>query len=427
MNSLFNRRVLGWGIYDFANSAFATTVLSVIFNVYFVNVICSSGVRLVSLQMPGETLWAYSVALSTLIVFLLGPYLGALADISGNVKPFLAFFTILGSLFTVLLYFCSQGDYVPAALCFLIANIGFSAGNIFYNALLPKISQPHTVGRISGLGWALGYAGGSLLLLFNLALIQKPELFHLFNSGDLPVRLSVASAGLWWAIFSLPLFLWVKETRRPPEHPLQPALIQGWKQVRSTFHAIRADPSLTKYMFAYLLYNDGIETLIVMASIFGAKALNMSQGSLIVCFLMIQFFAFWGSLYFGELADKVSHKRVITITLWIYLAICVWAYFMRSHLEFWILGGIVGLVLGGSQSASRSLLTLMIPPDKSAQFFGFFALAGKLSSVLGPITFGLLSQFFSLRAAILSLVFFFAAGLALLWKVKEPNQTLVNF
>lgn len=431
MNFYFTRQILSWALYDFANSAFATTILSVIFNVYFVKVICGNGVLIGNTVIPGESFWSYVIAGSMLIVFFLSPILGAIADFSAWKKKFLILFAILGFIFTGLLYFCGEGDYWLAGFLFLIANVGFAGGNVFYNALLHDVSTPETYGRISGFGWAVGYIGGGLLLVLNLLMVQKPHWFLLTQENYLPVRMTFFSVGLWWAFFSLPIFMWVNEKKSETgsREARKPAscfswLSLGFREVISTLKQIRQNKEIFKYLIAYLIYNDGIETVILMASIFGAKELGMSQNDLILCFLMIQAVAFLGALFFGNLADRIGHKRSISLTLWIYLGVCIWGTVMQTRMEFWILGAIVGLILGGSQAASRSLLAMIVPSEKSGQYFGFFGLTGKLSTVMGPLVFGLVSQFFSLRAATGSLAVFFLAGLILLSFVHGKSQNL---
>lgn len=422
MKLYFTRSVVGWALYDFANSAFATTILSVIFNVYFVKVICGGGVPVWGHTIPGEAFWGYTVSASMLIVFFLAPILGAVADLAAAKKKFLFFFWLVGCLFTGMLFWCMEGDHWLAASFFIIANIGFAAGNVFYNALLPDISTPETVGRISGFGWAMGYLGGGLLLALNLLFLQHPEWFRFPTENHLPVRISIFSVALWWAVFSIPVFLWVRE--KTLSKPIQKNVLKiALKNVLETFRKMHQHKEIFKYLLAYLIYNDGIETVILMASIFGAKEIGMSQSDLILCFLMIQAVAFFGALIFGYLADRFAHKISISMTLWIYIAVCLWATVMRTKFEFWILGGIVGVILGGSQSASRSLLALLVPEEESAQFFGFSALTEKLSTVIGPFVFGLLTQLYSLRVAVGSLALFFAVGLTILHFVREPEKT----
>ncbi len=418
--SLFSRSVVAWAFYDFANSAFATTILSVIFNVYFVKVICGGGVPFGGQTLSGEAFWGLTLSASMLLVFALSPFLGALADHTRSKKKFLFFFCSLGCLATAALFPSTEGDFWRAAFFFLLANVGFSAGNAFYNALLKDVSSTETVGKISGFGWALGYVGGGLLLAVNLAMVQKPEWFGIADQNHMAVRLAIFSVAIWWAVFAVPIFVWVREKERPGEKSSN-YIALAWREVFQTLREIRKHKEVTKYLCSYLIYNDGIETVIVMASIFGAKELGFSQGDLILCFLMIQAVAFLGALAFGWAADHVGHKPSIATTLIIYIGVCLWGSLIRTRGEFWILGAVVGLILGGSQAASRSFLSIMVPEEKSAQFFGFFALTGKLSMAVGPAVFGLVSQIYSLRAAVASLSIFFALGLVILYFIRTPE------
>ncbi|HOW27460.1 MAG TPA: MFS transporter [Elusimicrobiota bacterium] len=415
-------RVWSWALYDFANSAFATTVLAVVFNVYFVkHVVGPAGFTVGSWNIPAEALWSYTVAASMLFLFLLMPLLGAIADHSGRKRQFLIIHWLIGSLASAALFFVRPGTVLLAMGLFMLANIGFAGGNVFYNAFLPSLGDQKTVGRLSGFGWAVGYLGGGLCLALNLWMIRAPHMFGLSSGDFIPVRASLGVVGLWWIVFSIPMVFWVKETGTITLlRPDQSYIRLGWGRLCDTYRNVRHYRNLFKFWISYLLYNDGIETMILMASVFGAQALGMSQDELVMCFLMIQGVAFLGALLFGWMADKIRHKPTLFISLGVYTAVTVWACLMTSSREFWVLGVVVGLVLGGSQAASRSFMTVLIPPEKNVEFFSFFALVGKLTTVLGPLTFGLVSQYAGLRAGVASLLVFFVMGALLLLFVKEP-------
>jgi UMF1 family MFS transporter len=251
-----------------------------------------------------------------------------------------------------------------------------------------------------------------------MIMIQRPELFGL-SSGDktLPVRAGMMLVGLWWFVFSIPTFLWVKD--KPRVSVSTEKTVSSFRQLASTFRAIRQRPELFQFLLAYVIYDDGVQTVILMASIFGAKALGMSTGQLALCFLMIQFVAFVGALVCGRLADGWSHKKVILSTLTVYIGVIIWGAVMTSQRQFWLLGAIVGLILGGTQAASRSLFALMTPPEKSSEFFAFFSIIGKVGALVGPFVFGLVSQFYGLRAGVASLLFFFIVGGGILLGVIE--------
>ncbi len=421
------KEIFSWAMYDFANSAFATTILAVVFNVYFATVVVGAGgARILGFNLPGDVLWGYVVSFSMILVCLSSPILGAIADFSRTKKKFLFFYCCLGSLFTALLFFVQKGDYFVAIIFFIIANLGFSGGNVFYNAFLPEIANKKNVGRISGLGWALGYLGGGLCLLLNLGMIQSPQLFGIPEKNFLPVRISLLSVGVWWILFALPIFFWTKkENKSQSVRSLLSYIGIGFSRLKSTFKKIKNYKQLTRFLISYLIYNDGIQTVIVMAAVFAGKELGMLQGEIIKCFLLIQGVAFLGALLFGYLADKINIKISLVITLFIWCAVVVWAFFIRSKIEFWILGCVVGLILGGSQSASRSLFAVFVPSENSAEFFSFFAISGKFSSILGPFVYALLGQIFnSSRISILSLLVFFLVGLFILYFVDEEKGFL---
>ncbi len=414
-------------MYDFANSAFATTILAVIFNHYFATVVAGGerGVELLGFRLHGASFFTFSVSLSMVISAILAPFLGAVADASGSKKRFLMAFCYTAVVFTGLLYFVREGNYWRGAIFFIIANIGFAGGNVYYNAFLPEISNDQNIGRISGLGWALGYIGGGALLAINLVMLKYPRLLG-FQEGSFSVQDCFLSVAFWWLIFSLPTFLLLKE--RATAIPISGGnyFVEGYRRLKHTFGRIRTFRELSKFLVAYLIYNEGIETVIVMASIFGANVLKMETGEIILFFLMVQGIAFFGSLVFGFLADAIGNKRTVMISLVIWSLIVVWAFQLGiiwdPRTEYWILGILTGIVLGGSQAASRSLQGIFTPDANSAEFFGFFAVSGKFASVFGPLIYGILIALTgSVQSGILSVLAFFVAGGILLWTVNEKK------
>jgi UMF1 family MFS transporter len=422
------REIFGWAMYDFANSAFATTILAVIFNQYFATVVAGGGrgVGLLGFRLHGASFFTFSVAVSMAISAVLSPFLGAVADASASKKRFLMVFCYTAILFTGLLYFIHAGDYWRGAIFFIIANIGFAGGNVYYNAFLPEISTDENIGRISGLGWALGYIGGGALLGINLIMLKYPEWIG-FPTGYFTVQDCFFSVAIWWFVFSLPTFLLLRE--RAPESSVSSEkgyFREGYRRLKHTFHRVKTFNELTKFLVAYLIYNDGIETVIIMASIFGAEVLGMETGEIILFFLMIQGIAFLGSLTFGFLADAIGNKKAVMISLAIWSLIVIWAFQLGviwdPKTEYWILGVLAGMVMGGSQAASRSLQGIFTPDANSAEFFGFFAVSGKFASVFGPLIYGILIAITgSVRSGILSVLLFFIAGMAILWTVNEKK------
>jgi len=421
------REIFGWVMYDFANSAFATTILAVIFNQYFATVVAGGekGVDLLGFRLHGASFFTFSLSLSMALSAVLSPFLGAVADSSGMKKRFLMIFCYTAVLFTGLLYFVHAGDYWMGATLFIIANIGFSGGNVFYNAFLPEISTRGNIGRVSGMGWAWGYIGGGTLLALNLVMLQYPEKIG-FPAGAFTVQDCFLSVALWWLIFSAPTFVFVKERGIGTDPSRRLSFRAGYRRLKHAFQQIRTFRELTTFLVAFLIYNDGIETVIVMASIFGAEVLGMQTHELILFFLMIQGIAFLGSLVFGWLADAIGNKRTILITLGVWSLIVIWAFqlglFWDRKTEYWVLGILVALVMGGSQAASRSLQGLFTPEANSAEFFGFFAVSGKFASVFGPLIYGILVAVTGdVQSGILSVLIFFLAGMAILWTVDEKK------
>jgi UMF1 family MFS transporter len=421
------REIFGWAMYDFANSAFATTILAVIFNQYFATVVAGGerGVDILGLHLHGASFFTFTLSVSMFLSALFSPFLGAVADASAAKKRFLMVFCYVAILFTGLLYFVHEGDHWKGATFFIVANIGFAEGNVFYNAFLPEISNERNIGRISGLGWALGYVGGGTLLAINLIMLRYPEWIGL-SKGFFTVQDCFVSVALWWLIFSIPTFMFLQErTGRAPASPKN-HLVEGYRRLRQTLSRIKSFRELTKFLVAFLIYNDGIETVIVMASIFGADVLGMETGEIILFFLMIQGVAFVGSLIFGILADASGNKRTVMISLGVWFLIVLWAYGLGTvwapKTEYWMLGALAGLVMGGSQAASRSLQGIFTPDANSAEFFAFFGVSGKFASVFGPLIYGILiATTGSVRSGILSILLFFVAGMAILWTVDEKK------
>jgi UMF1 family MFS transporter len=423
------REIFGWAMYDFANSAFATTILAVIFNQYFATVVAGGekGVELFGFHLHGASFFTFSVSVSMAISAVLSPFLGAVADSSGTKKRFLMIFCYVAVLFTGLLYFVHPGHHWRGAIFFILANIGFAGGNVFYNAFLPEISTDQNIGRISGLGWALGYVGGGLLLAVNLLMLKFPGWLG-FRDRSFTVHDCFLSVSLWWLVFSFPIFIFLRERARgklsfPPEGGY---FREGYRRLRHTFHQMKSFRELGKFLIAYLIYNEGIETVIIMASIFGAQVLGMETNELILFFLMVQGIAFIGSMVFGFLADAIGNKRTVMITLGIWSVIVLWAFQLGvvwdPKTEYWILGVLVAIVMGGSQAASRSLQGIFTPDANSAEFFGFFAVSGKFASIFGPLIYGILIAITgSVQSGILSVLLFFVVGLAMLWTVNEKK------
>ncbi|MBI4377584.1 MAG: MFS transporter [Nitrospinae bacterium] len=417
---------VSWGMYDWANSAFATVILTALYSKYFAQIVArgKEGVNILGINVPGAALWNFVVSIGMFVVAIISPFLGTIADFSAKRRIFQIIFCYLGVLFTSLLFFVGAGDWLTGSLFFIFALIGFSTSVVFNDSFLTDISTENNIGRISSLGWGLGYIGGGLLLFINLIMLQFPTLIGL-PEGYFSVQDCFISVALWWFIFSLPTFIFVKE--KSPGSRLaegESYLSIGIKRLTQTFKTIQHYRELSKFLLAFLIYNDGIETAIVMASIFGAEVVNMETGELIIYFLMIQGIAFVGSIAFGQIADTIGKKVTIIISLIIWSLVSVWAYFIGIiwdiKTEYWLIGVIAALVLGGSQAISRSMAGMLTPQGRSAEFFGFYAISGRFASIFGPLIYGLIIHVTkSIQKGILSVIIFFIAGMLILLSVNE--------
>jgi UMF1 family MFS transporter len=416
----------GWCMYDWANSAFATVILSAVLPVYFVSLVPDEGARIsflgFSKTFRASALWGYAVSCSMLIVAISSPYLGNIADRLGIHRKFLFTYCLLGALATSLLFFATPGKFLFAAFLFIIANIGFAGSNVFYNAFLPKLAANHELDRLSARGFAFGYIGGGLALLLVFALIQGYSFLGFTDKGAAS-RAGFLFTGFWWLIFALPTYLYV----RIPASPIMPdKLHRGISGYFKIFAEIRKYPSLLLFLIAFLFYNDGIQTIIVVAAIFAREELGLSQGTILSCFLMIQFVAMPGTLLFGRLAEAYGSKNAIYLALFLFILVSIYAFFMTKAWEFWLLGFVIAIILGGSQAVSRAYFSSLIPDGKHGEFFGFYAISAKFASVLGPFIFALIIDLTgSARLSILALTFFFVIGILLLTQVKTETQPAV--
>ncbi len=423
------RVIISWCMYDWANSAFATTILAAILPVYFAFLVPEEGVVVkcagFCLTTSASALWAYGISFSVLVAALAAPILGALADFSGAKKKFLFGFTYGGAILSSLLFFVRGGDWWLCLGLFIGANMGFAASMSFYNAFLPEVAPEGQMDWVSGKGYAYGYLGGGLLLAFHVLMITYPEGFGI-QDRSMSIRISLASVGIWWGVFAIPLFLWVPEVRRLRNKPQELSYLKyGFVRFFRTLREFKDYPDTLWFLVAFLVYNDGIQTVIAMAAIFGKTALALDTGTLIGTLLLTQLVALPGALLFAKIAEHIQSKAAIMITLALWVAIVTYAYFLKSAVEFWILGGLVGLVLGGSQAMSRSLYGQLIPRQRTAEFFGFFSISAKFASVFGPLIFGLVTDLSeNPRNAIFSLVLFFVAGMILLSRVDTDRGRL---
>jgi len=407
------RPALSWALYDWGNSAFATTVMAGFFPTFF-RQFWSTGVD--------GSLTTYRLgmanAVAGLVVALLAPLLGAMADRGGYRKRMLLAFSLLGIATTLALYFVGQGQWVLAASLFALGTLGFNGGIVFYDALLLDVAPARELDRVSALGYSLGYLGGGLLFALNVLMVVKPGLFGLSGPAE-AVRWSFVTVAVWWLVFLLPLMLYVRESSPTGTGSGESAWTAGWRELAATARHLRAHRVLLQFLLAYWLYIDGVNTIIKMAVDYG-MALGLESSDLLGALLLTQFVAFPAALVFGRLGERFGARRSLLLGLAVYAAVTIWAYFLSSALEFYAMAVVVGLVQGGVQSLSRSLFGRLVPNGKSAEFFGFYNMVGKFGTVLGPALMGLMALLTgSTQASILSLLLLFVVGGVLLYRVRS--------
>ncbi|MFO7891825.1 MAG: MFS transporter [bacterium] len=422
MNLKSSKIINAWCLYDWANSAFATTIMAAVLPIFFREV---ATVDIDSSQQHLATsLWGYTASIAMLFVSVVSLLFGPVSDYSSSKKKFLKYFIILGVASTTLLTFTGFGTWKLVSLLFILGNIGFAGSEVFYNALLPHISPSDKIDQVSTRGYAFGYIGGGLLLSFNIAMIWLlPKTTLSWDHAEIPVlgmQLSFLSVAIWWGIFSFPIL------RHVPEPPGPSAILTlsdinpfkvAFKRLRNTFRHIKKYKQLFLFLIAFWLYNDGIGTIIKMATAYGNE-IGIGTLDLVGALLLVQIIGVPCSFAFGRLAGIISTKKAILSGLMVYLILTIGAFFMTQTIHFWILAFMVGLVQGGTQGLSRSLYGSMVPLKKSAEFFSFYNISGKFAGIAGPAVFALTSQLFkSSRYGIISLIFFFITGAILLLRV----------
>jgi len=396
-----NKKIFGWISYDFANSAFTTVIVTVVYSVYFKSIV-------VGKEGIGDSLWGLSVSISMLIVALISPILGSIADHTHSKKKFLFTFCYISVVFTALLYFVCAGAVFWGILIFVIANIGYEGGNVFYNAFLPEITTKENIGKVSGLGWGIGYLGGLSALILS----------YIFIETNVPMVFPLTAA--FFGFFAIPTFLMLKEHVTTQKNTKLNYIRIGYTRIRNTLRHIKDFRELWKFLMSFFIYNDGIRTIIVFGAIYGAQRFGMTGAQLILYFVLANVTSFIGAIVFGFVVDRIGAKRTISITLLIWIATVIWAFFCNSAIQFYGVGLLAGIAIGSCQSASRSLFSLLTPEDKHAEFFGFYAVSGKAAAILGPLIYGFLVLLLnSQRWAILSIIVFFVTGLILLQRVDE--------
>jgi UMF1 family MFS transporter len=417
------KAVWGWAMYDWANSAFATTVIAGFFPVFFKQFWSANADSTISTARLGLANSAAGI-----IVALLAPVLGAIADRGTSKKKFLFFFAYMGVVMTSSLYMVSEGNWPMAVILYVIASVGFSGGNIFYDSLITGVASGKKLDFVSALGFSLGYLGGGILFAINVWMTLKPDFFGFADAGE-AVRVSFITVGIWWALFTVPILVFVKEPESKNPVSGMAAIKAGFTQLNSTFQELRHLKTVFLFLAAYWLYIDGVDTIVRMAVDYGIS-IGFKSSDLILALLIVQFVGFPSAIAFGYLGGKIGAKRAIFIAIGVYLFVSVWGAFIQSKNDFYILAVIIGLVQGGIQALSRSFYARIIPINKSAEYFGFYNMLGKFAAVFGPAVMGgvgLLvkhagySSNIASRAGISSLAFFFIAGGILFYFVDEEK------
>ncbi len=399
------RRVFVWTLFDFANTSFSIIVVTFLYAVYFKKTIAGG-------ESIGDLYWSISTSIAMIITAFISPVLGAIADFGAGKKRFLLFFTLLCILGTTSLYFIGPGQIFWGIFVFVFANVGFEAGLVFYDAFLPEITTPKNYGRVSGYGFGMGYLGSLATLAIVFPFIQASMIKETF-----PV------AALFFLVFSLPLFFFLKEKREAFESK-QPYLLIGFNRVWSTITQLKNYRNLLTFLIAYFFYIEGVNTVIFFSGNYASTTLGFSETDLLIFFLTVQTTAIVGSVLLGIVADKIGQKKTIVITLIMWIVTVVLAYFVTDVSGFYIVGFIAGAAMGSCQSVSRSLMSKLIPQERKTEFFGFYSFFGKSSAIIGPLTFGFVSYLTgSQRLAIISITFFFIVGLLILIKVNDKEDS----
>jgi MFS transporter, UMF1 family len=410
--------IRAWITYDWANSAYATTILAAVLPAYFAaEVVGDDGFDMLGRNWTGQDLWALIVGAGPLLMFLATPVLGAIADFSGSKKQFLVVFATWGAIFTSLLFFASTGDVLLTLGLFLLAHLGFVGANVFYDAFLPDLTTDHTIDMVSSRGFAWGYLGGGLHLLLSLALIQ-------LSGGLIPIdtalatRIAIGSVGIWWIVFGIVAFKGLPRIGVSQQLPVDDATWAayarlGFGRTIGTLRKVVHNRPLLIFIIAFMLFNDGVQTTIAMAAVYATETLDLGITIVIFGVLLVQFIAFFGALGFGRLAERVGTKRALLASIVVWSSVTLAAFFLPTGeaAPFLGLAVVIGFVLGGTQALSRSLYGSMIPEEQSAEFYGFYSVFSKFSAIWGPWMFAFVRQVTgSARLAILSIALFFIAG-----------------
>ncbi|MBW2148549.1 MAG: MFS transporter [Deltaproteobacteria bacterium] len=408
------KTINAWCMYDWANSAFATTILAALFPPFYRSLVAEAGFA----ENIATAYWGYTVSIALLVIALIAPILGATADYTGGKKRYVGFFAGLGILSTASFVFIGTDTWLMASILFICGNMGFVGANIFYESLLPHIARKGDIDRISTRGYAMGYVGGGILLVINVLWVMNPGMFGMPGTA-FALRASFFSVAVWWGLFSVPFFRHVPEPPVARENaPSLNPLKEGFLRLAATFREVTRYKQLLIFLMAFWIYSDGIGTIIKMATAYGDE-IGIKVTDMTIALIITQFVGIPCSLMFGALAKKLGAKQSILLALGVYALISIAGYFMQTATHFYILAFMVGTVQGGSQALSRSFFGAMVPKHKAAEFFGFFSTSSKFAGIAGPLLFGLVSQIAGQsRLSIVSVIVFFIAGGILLTRVN---------
>ena len=415
--SKYRQNVFIWSLYDFANSSFTTLVVTFIYATYFTEAIAEN-------KIIGTALWSRAVSFTAIFVAIASPIMGAIADKSDLRKTFLTIMTYISVFGSIMLYFTMPGEVMKALTWFVIANIGFELGGVFYNAYLPEIAPENKIGRVSGYGWSFGYVGGLLCLVVALVGFVKPEIpwFGFSKEAGEHIRATNLLVAIWFSIFSLPMILTLKTKTKENFTKSKFNILSGIKELVHTFKKIKKYKQVLRFLIARMIYNDGLVTIFAFGGIYAAGTFGFSFEEIMIFGIVLNVTAGIGAFIFGFLDDKLGGKITIQITLIALIFAGLLAIFAQSKLYFWIAGILVGIFSGPNQAASRSLMGRFTPSSKENEFYGFFAFSGKMTAFIGPLCLGILTELFdSQRAGVSIVVVLFVLGLFLLRSVNEKD------
>lgn len=420
-----NRKIINaWAFYDWANSVYPLVITSTIFPIYFESVThteTSDVVTFFGFSLKNTALYTFSLAFAYLLIAAISPLLSGIADYSGRKKSFMQFFCWLGAVSCASLFFFDAGRLELGILLVMLASIGYSGSIVFYNAFLPEIAPPAMQDKVSAKGYGMGYIGSSILLIGNLIVIMNPEFFGNI-SKDMASRIAFLTTGIWWLAFAQYTFFHLPSGTKKTSDRL---FTKGYQELKKTWKALKRDLFLSRYLLAFFVYNMGVQTVMLVSTLFGSKELKLEAGSLIAVVLIIQFVAIGGAYLFSHLSGKKGNIFTLKTATLIWAGICIAGYFVKTGLQFYILAFMVGLVMGGIQSISRSTFSKMLPQKGDhASYFSFYDICDKCGIVLGMVIFGLLEEnFSSMRIPVIALIVFFISGFILLQRVRIKSAT----